>query len=195
MVEHTGAEYASWYKARLSHRHLEIKPSDYPFCPDFALLYYKLTGVKISGYIQDLLEDPNANGSRHRRNRHNDTHKSQKRKCVAKAKANRLITSNKYFVDTRSKLLYRASEIGEDILCIPNTSQPNRNRPNFREILMKEVHDNPLSIHLGQDRTVAELQRRVYWPSIRLDVNAWMHACVPCQRNKIDRRKPQGLLR
>lgn len=68
-------------------------------------------------------------------------------------------------------------------------------RPDFREILMREVHDNPLSIHLGRDRMVAELERRVHWPRMRQHVSDWIQACVPCQRNKIDRRKPHGLLR
>eukprot|EP01050_Picozoa_sp_SAG11_P032435 SAG11_NODE_10549_length_822_cov_3.392808_1_plen_184_part_00 len=85
--------------------------------------------------------------------------------------------------------------IDEDILCIPNTSFPGSKRPNFREQLMREVHDSPLSIHLGRDRLVAELDRRVYWPNMRKHVSAWIQACVPCQRNKIDRQKPQGLLR
>ena len=36
---------------------------------------------------------------------------------------------------------------------------------------MKEVHDNPLSVHLGRDRLVYELERRVHqWPQIRSDV-------------------------
>ena len=59
---------------------------------------------------------------------------------------------------------------------------------------MSEVHDNPLSVHMGRDRMVCELERRVYWPNMRKHVTAWIQACVPCQRNKIDRRKPQGLL-
>eukprot|EP01050_Picozoa_sp_SAG11_P041184 SAG11_NODE_18316_length_494_cov_1.863291_1_plen_76_part_10 len=29
---------------------------------------------------------------------------------------------------------------------------------------------------------------------MRSDVSRWIQACVSCQRNKIDRRKPQGLL-
>eukprot|EP01050_Picozoa_sp_SAG11_P034922 SAG11_NODE_12547_length_697_cov_2.006689_1_plen_176_part_10 len=53
----------------------------------------------------------------------------------------------------------------------------------------------PLSVHMGRDRMVCELERRVYWPNMRKHVSAWIQACVPCQRNKIDRRKPQGLLR
>eukprot|EP01050_Picozoa_sp_SAG11_P001896 SAG11_NODE_90_length_17153_cov_63.471033_2_plen_312_part_00 len=126
VVEDIDAKYAFLLfeiKARLSHRHLDIEPVDYVTCPDFASLYNILTGDRISGYVQKQLDRQlglHAKRPKHHKQncRANTQGKVKEVKCVDQATANRLLTSQKYFVDTRSKLLYKVSFIGEDILCM-----------------------------------------------------------------------------
>eukprot|EP01050_Picozoa_sp_SAG11_P016343 SAG11_NODE_2219_length_3674_cov_3.448951_3_plen_173_part_00 len=81
------------------------------------------------------------------------------------------------------------------ISCAYHDTSLQSGRDNLRTKIIQEVHNSSLSIHLGRNRTIAELQRRVYWPNMSRDVCRLVEACILCNQNKIDRRKPQGLLR
>lgn len=65
---------------------------------------------------------------------------------------------------------------------------------NFREEFLQYAHDNPLSGHLGQMKTLLRLMEVAYWPSIRADVWKYCKNCQTCQKYKPSLTKLSGLL-
>lgn len=61
-------------------------------------------------------------------------------------------------------------------MCIPTTS--------LRSQLIKELHARGLSGHLGHDKMVASLEKRIYWPQLKRDVGAFVCNFVLCQDGK-----------
>lgn len=81
----------------------------------------------------------------------------------------------------RDKLLY----VG-DRLVIPRVGT-------LREDLFRLTHDN--LGHFGFDKSYASLRNAYYWPNMRQDLEeAYIPACVKCQRNKSSTKKPPGPL-
>uniref|UniRef100_A0A3B1IYF8 Gypsy retrotransposon integrase-like protein 1 n=1 Tax=Astyanax mexicanus TaxID=7994 RepID=A0A3B1IYF8_ASTMX len=64
----------------------------------------------------------------------------------------------------------------------------------FRRAFLQYAHDNPLSGHLGQLKTLLRLLGVAYWPSIRKDVWAYCRACEICQKYEPRISKLSGLL-
>jgi Integrase zinc binding domain/RNase H-like domain found in reverse transcriptase len=73
-----------------------------------------------------------------------------------------------------------------DRLVIPRVST-------LREDLFRLAHDN--LGHFGFDKSYASLRNAYYWPNIRQDLeDAYIPACVDCQRNKSRTKKLTGPL-
>lgn len=53
-----------------------------------------------------------------------------------------------------------------------------------RKELFTYLHAHRTGGHQGVDRTLANLQRRFYWPGMRADVQRWCAECLPCQMRK-----------
>jgi len=73
-------------------------------------------------------------------------------------------------------------------LVIPKSLQPT---------MIALFHDPPSMGHLGMERTVRRLSVNYYWGSLWNDVNAYINACEPCQREKVQRTRtqtPPGLI-
>ena len=56
--------------------------------------------------------------------------------------------------------------------------------------------DTPFSRHQGIKRTLAILQERYYWPTMKIDVNNYVTKCLSCNQRKINDYKfaPMGII-
>ena len=91
-------------------------------------------------------------------------------------------------------LLYIRPHVGArfgDRLCVP-LSTVEGEETTLRLRFVKDMHNNALTCHLGYQRTLSALNKRVYWPGIKHDVEAVIEACQDCQRFKVGRKRPQG---
>ncbi|GBG59146.1 hypothetical protein CBR_g32163 [Chara braunii] len=84
-----------------------------------------------------------------------------------------------------SDLLYTYSR-GEERLCIPEDQQS-------RALLMSECHD--ARRHFGFLKSYAALSQRFFWKEMRSDMLRYVDTCELCQRNKVQRKPPLGLLK
>ncbi|GBG80915.1 hypothetical protein CBR_g31471 [Chara braunii] len=82
-------------------------------------------------------------------------------------------------------LLYTYSK-GEERLCIPEDQQ-------LRTLLMSECHD--ARGHFGFLKSYAALSQRFFWKEMRSDMLRYVDTCELCQRNKVQRKPPLGLLK
>ncbi|GBG87781.1 hypothetical protein CBR_g45936 [Chara braunii] len=84
-----------------------------------------------------------------------------------------------------SGLLYTCSR-GEERLCIPQDRK-------LRTLLMSKCHD--ARGHFGVLKSYAALSQRFFWKEMRSDMLHYVETCELCQRNKVVRRPPLGLLK
>lgn len=64
----------------------------------------------------------------------------------------------------------------------------------IRRRLLHLAHDDGPAIHNNWERTAERITRNYHWPNLHKDVKAYIRHCDSCQRNKIARRLPYGLL-
>ena len=64
----------------------------------------------------------------------------------------------------------------------------------LRKLLISLAHDSGPAIHNNWERTAERITRNYHWPRLHHDVKAYVRHCDACQRNKIARRLPYGLL-
>ena len=79
----------------------------------------------------------------------------------------------------REGFLFRATK-----LCIPRTS--------VRDFLVWEIHAGGLAGHFGRDKTIEEVERQFYWPTLKRDVAKIVSQCRTCQVAK-HRKQNTGL--
>lgn len=67
--------------------------------------------------------------------------------------------------------------------------------PAIRQEVIRVNHDDPWQGgHFGQRKTLEVIQRAYWWPHMRRTVNAYISTCDICQRMKVPRHRPYGLL-
>ena len=64
----------------------------------------------------------------------------------------------------------------------------------FKDRLLEEFHNSPLSGHMGVDKTLNRLQANFFWEGMRHDVKNFVTNCRVCQTTKYETKKPAGLL-
>lgn len=55
---------------------------------------------------------------------------------------------------------------------------------NIRSKIFHELHEARTAGHLGRERTLKSIKRRVYWPGMSSDVKRWCKQCDICARAK-----------
>ncbi|CAL2236680.1 unnamed protein product [Prunus armeniaca] len=85
-----------------------------------------------------------------------------------------VIDANVDFI-TRYRFLFRGTQ-----LCIPRTS--------LHEFLVWELHGGGLTGHFGKDKTIALVEDRFYWLSLKRDVAHLISQCCTCQLAKARKR-------
>lgn len=64
----------------------------------------------------------------------------------------------------------------------------------LRELIIKDMHEPPLSGHVGPEKTLQAVSRIFWWPRIRRDCIQFVQRCHACQCNKSSSVRPGGLL-
>ena len=64
----------------------------------------------------------------------------------------------------------------------------------LRNQIMRLAHDDGPSIHNNWERTFERITRFYHWPKLHKDIFSFVQRCDSCQRNKVARRLPYGLL-
>ena len=86
-------------------------------------------------------------------------------------------------MDLRGGILYTAGKIS-----IPPSAS------NLILAIMQLYHDSPLAGHYGVTRTQALVGQYFEWRGMATAVEAYVRSCAACQRNKVVRHAPFGLL-
>lgn len=68
-------------------------------------------------------------------------------------------------------------------LCVPKPD---------RDIVLKEIHDDPEAGHLGTTKTSARAALKYYWPGMFRDVRTYVRKCESCNKFKFNQAKPYG---
>jgi len=68
------------------------------------------------------------------------------------------------------------------------------NDEGIRTALIARHHDTPQAEHGGTAKTTKLIKRWYYWPKIREDIKLFIKNCDTCQRTKVVRYAPYGLL-
>jgi hypothetical protein len=60
--------------------------------------------------------------------------------------------------------------------------------PGMRQAMLEIHHDTPVAGHQGAHRTETSIIANFWWPGVHNDVEAYVEACVPCQRQRKPRK-------
>jgi hypothetical protein len=61
-------------------------------------------------------------------------------------------------------------------------------------VILKSLHDNPTSGHLGVTKTVERVRQRFYWCGLQQDIESWCRTCEACCRRNNPKVKPRASL-
>ena len=68
------------------------------------------------------------------------------------------------------------------------------NDEELRTSLIRRNHDDPLAGHEGTAKTTEGVSRQYYWPEMRETIKQYVKNCDICQRSKVVRHAPYGIL-
>ena len=79
----------------------------------------------------------------------------------------------------KTGVLYRTfEEAGQSVLRLVTPLQ-------LKQKIFNMVHTHRMSGHMGIRRTLAQVQSKFWWSSLRQDVERWCQECVPCQKRQV----------
>ena len=93
-------------------------------------------------------------------------------------------------LEVHDKILYKRWKSPDDAetslkLIVPET---------LRETVLKSVHDDIYSAHLGVNKTYSKLHRKFFWYQMKESVHDWIKKCSTCGARKSPATKPRAKL-
>ena len=64
----------------------------------------------------------------------------------------------------------------------------------LKDTVLKSMHDNVCSAHLGVNKTFSRLHRNFFWYRMKEDVRDWIRSCSVCGARKSPTTKPRAKL-
>ena len=65
----------------------------------------------------------------------------------------------------------------------------------LRQLILKEAHDTPLSIHPGSTKMYRDLRQRFWWTRMKRDIAQFVAECDVCRCIKAEHQRPAGTLK
>jgi hypothetical protein len=72
-------------------------------------------------------------------------------------------------------------------ICVPTIDD-------LKQLIMKEAHNTPYSIHPGGTKMYEDLKETFWWHGMKRDIAFFIARCDVCQRVKVEHQRPAGLL-
>ncbi|KAK1665749.1 hypothetical protein QYE76_053908 [Lolium multiflorum] len=86
-----------------------------------------------------------------------------------------------FTIDAKGVLWYNGR------LCVPNIED-------LKQLIMKEAHDTPYSIHPGGTKMYQDLKKQFWWHGMKREIAFFIARCDVCQKVKAEHQRPAGLL-
>ena len=72
-------------------------------------------------------------------------------------------------------------------ICVPNMKE-------MKNIIFKEVHETPYSIHPGSTKMYMDLKKTFWWNNMKREIASYVAECHVCRQVKAEHQSPAGLL-
>jgi hypothetical protein len=72
-------------------------------------------------------------------------------------------------------------------LCVPDI-------PEIKQLILKEAHETPYSIHPGSTKMYMDLKELFWWNNMKREIAKFVSECHTCQRVKAEHQSPAGLM-
>jgi hypothetical protein len=76
----------------------------------------------------------------------------------------------------------------EKRICVPDDEK-------IKEIILKEAHETPYSIHPGSTKMYMDLKEIFWWNNMKREIAKYVSECHTCQRVKAEHQSPAGFLK
>jgi hypothetical protein len=67
-------------------------------------------------------------------------------------------------------------------------------KQDLKELILKEAHESPLSIHPGSTKMYRDLRQRFWWSGMKQEIAKFVAECDVCRRVKAEHQRPAGTL-
>jgi hypothetical protein len=72
-------------------------------------------------------------------------------------------------------------------MCVPDI-------PEIKELILKEAHETPYSIHPGSTKMYMDLKELFWWNNMKREIAKFVSECHTYQRVKAEHQSPAGLM-
>ena len=67
-------------------------------------------------------------------------------------------------------------------------------KQHLRQLILKEAHESPLTIHPGSTKMYQDLRQRFWWTRMKREIADFVANCDACRRVKAEHQRPAGTL-